>query len=130
MKPIGLKFSIDYADHAESFKEFLPRSGSISRQVALDDWGNDWFVFVLDEPFEYQLKTGEPFRFKLVQIDHVLIRSRWLGHPISDSNETSVFVLLDPENHIEHCDKFSSKDFIHICWGVALPSQTGSAIKS
>jgi hypothetical protein len=130
MKPIELKLSVGYADQNEPFKEFLPRSGSISRQIALDDWGDDWFVFMLDEPFEYQLKTDEPFRFKLVQIDHFLIRSRWLGHPVGGSDETSVFILLDPENRIEHQDRFSSSDFIHICWGTASPHETGSAIKS
>jgi len=122
--PIGLKLSVDYSDQNESFKPFLPRYGSITRQVSLDDWGDDWFVFTLDEPFEYQMETDKPFHFKVIKVNHFLIRSRWAGHSIGSSDETALFVLLDPDNRIEHQKFFSSRDFFHVCWGMTKPAKT------
>ena len=121
MTPIGLKLSVGYYDQNESFKQYLPRSGSITRQISLDDWGDDWFVFALDEPFEYQLKIAEPFRFRAIRVDHFLVRSRWVGYPIGESDQAALFILLDPENRVQQQQRFSSKDFIHICWGVTPP---------
>jgi hypothetical protein len=122
MTPIGLKLSVGYDDQNESFKQYLPRSGSITRQISLEDWGDDWFVFALDEPFEYQLKIAEPVHFKLVQVDHFLIRSRWDEHPIGGRDQTALFILIDPDNRIQQRERFSSKDFIQICWGITPPS--------
>ena len=126
MTPIGLKLSVGYFDQNESYKQHLPRSGSITRQIGLDDWGDDWFVFALDEPFEYQHKIEEPSRFKAVQVDHFLIRSRWDGHPIGGPDQTALFILLDPENRVQQQERFSSKDFIHICWGVTPPDDAAN----
>ena len=101
MTPIGFRLRVDYSDQNESFKDYLPRLGSITRQVSIQDWVGDWFVFMLDEPFEYQIKTEKPFHFKVAQIDHFLIRSRWHGRPISRSEQNALDVLLDPKNCAE-----------------------------
>jgi hypothetical protein len=122
MTPIGLKLQINYSDQNESFKDYLPRSGSISRQVSIQDWVGDWFVFALDEPFEYQIKTDKPFYFKVAEIDHFLIRSRIHGRPISSSEQNHLDILLDPKNSIDSLERLSSVDFILACWGITSPS--------
>jgi hypothetical protein len=107
MMPLGLRCSVGYSDQNESFAPFLPRSGVVSRQIELTDSTLPWFVFTLEEPFEYE---GQ-------RIDYFVIAARWIGHPISGSDFTSLFVLLDPQNHAEaRCD-VSTRDFLHICWG-------------
>lgn len=126
MTLIGLRFQVGYSDQNETFKEYLPRSGSITRQVSIQDWVGDWFVFTLDEPFEYQIKTDKPFHFKVAEVDHFLIRSRWYGRPISNSEQVALDVLLDPENRVESQEQFSSGDFIQACWGITSPCKVAS----
>jgi hypothetical protein len=122
MTPIGLKLKIGYSDQAESFKNYLPRSGLITRQVSIQDWVGDWFVFTLDEPFEYQIKTDKPFYFKVAEINHFLIRSRFQGQPISSLEQNHLDILLDPKNCVDSHGQLSSADFIQACWGITLPS--------
>ncbi|SRR5579862_1040908 len=125
MTPIGLRLQVDYSDQNESFKNYLPRSGSITRQVNIQDWVGDWFVLVLDEPFEYQIKTDRPFNFKVAEIDHFLIRSRFYGQPISSLEQNHLDILLDPNNCIGSREQLFSGDFIQACWGIALPCKVG-----
>jgi hypothetical protein len=110
MTPLGLRFSVGYGDQNDSFASYLPRSGAITRQITLTDSTLPWFVFVLDEPFEYDRK----------QIDHFVIAARWVGHPIGDSDFTPLFVLLDPENRVYAADDFPSRDLIQTCWGEVI----------
>lgn len=126
MTPIGLRLRVDYSDQGESFKDYLPRSGSIIRQVSIQDWVGDWFVFALDEPFEYQIKTDQPFVFKVAEIDHFLIRSRWHGRPISGSEQNALDILLDPKNCVDNQERLSSADFIQACWGITSTSKVAN----
>ena len=50
----------------------------------------DWALVRLDEPFEWQLKVREPYQFRILDIDHFLIKSRWSDHSIGDAQPTSV----------------------------------------
>jgi hypothetical protein len=94
---IGSKIKIEYFDQNESFKEFLPRTGEVIQQLT-DEYDNkNWFLVKLDAPFEYQLKTGDYFQFKLIKCKKLLIRSRIKDEEIDSSGGTSVFILLIPD---------------------------------
>ena len=56
---IGSDLKVGYADQNESFAAYLPRTGTVVRQITLEDWGGDWLVLQLHEPFEYQLGSLE-----------------------------------------------------------------------
>ena len=116
---IGANLTVGYADQNESFAAYLPRTGTVARQITLEDWGSDWLVLQLHESFEYQLgslQTG----FRAARIIHFLVRSRWAGHAIG-ARQTSVFLLLDAHHVLETKQQFRSTDFIHICWGIIPP---------
>ena len=53
-----------------------------------------WYLLELDQPFDYQIKVGEPYQFRGTTITHFLIRSRWLVHALGGPEPVSVFVLL------------------------------------
>jgi hypothetical protein len=116
---IGSQLTVGYGDHNDAFAVYLPRTGTVVRQIALEDWGSDWLILQLVDPFDYQLgslHTG----FRAVVITHFLIRSRWDGCPIG-ARQTSVFLLLDPDRLLETKHTFRSTDFLHICWGTIPP---------
>ena len=75
---IGRELTVGYADQNESFAAYLPRTGTAVRQVTVEDWGNDWSVLQLHEPFEYQLGSLDT-GFRAATITHFLVRSRWLS---------------------------------------------------
>ena len=123
--PTAVTKSYDYADlirsefvvsdsDSSSFAAFLPRAGTAVRQIALEDWGDDWLVIQLHEPFEYQLGSLDT-GFRAVQIERFLVRSRWAGHPIG-SQPTSVFLLLDTSQLLDTNKTFRSADFLHVTW--------------
>ena len=91
---IGTRVRIEYFDHSEHMASILPRQGNIIRQLQAENNVNDWFLVELDEPFEYQIKVAEPFTFRILNCDRILIRSRWKGKRIGDKKPTSVFILL------------------------------------
>jgi hypothetical protein len=112
---IGCDFIITDSD-SSSFAAYLPRKGTAIRQIALEDWGSDWLVLRLHNPFEYQLGTLDT-GFRAVRIDHFIVRSRWTGHPIG-SQPTSVFLLLDTDHLLDTSEEFRSADFLHITWAM------------
>jgi hypothetical protein len=57
-----------------------------------------------------------------VHIDHFIIAARWIDHSIGGSDLTPLFVLLDPQNHVESGGELSSRDLIQICWGEVVHS--------
>lgn len=77
---------------------------------------DNWYLVQLDEPFEYQKKVGEPYTFKLLRHDKVLIRSRWEGHEVGEPSETSVFLLLPPWNFSDEDDSFETGRCEHVAW--------------
>ena len=119
---IGSDFIVTDSDNS-SFGAFLPRTGTAVRQIALEDWGSDWLVLRLHNPFEYQLGSLDT-GFCAVRIEHFVVRSRWAGHPIG-SESTSVFVLLDTDQLLCTNEIFRSADFLHVTW--ALISRVDSS---
>jgi hypothetical protein len=115
---LGQEIAVEYFDQNDNFKALLPRSGRIVRELSLSDWGSGWNLLELDEPFDYQHKVAEPYVFKLLHITQLLIKSRWEGFAIGAAEPTSVFVLLIPDPSIFGNENISSKDFIHVCWGM------------
>jgi len=115
---LGQQITVEYFDQNETFKSLLPRSGHLVRELSLTDWGAGWNLLQLDEPFDYQHKVAEPYVFKNIHITHLLIKSRWEGFAIDGDQPASVFVLLVPDPLICGDENVSSKDFIHVCWGM------------
>jgi hypothetical protein len=115
---IGSDLEVGDAEN-QSFATYLPRAGKVVRQIALDDWGTDWLVLQLHEPFEYQLGSLDT-GFRVSAITHFVVRSRLLGHPIG-AQRTSVFLLLDADHLLDTKQQFRSTDFIHISWAMIPP---------
>ena len=88
-----------------SFDALLPVHGTLSRQVALEDWGSDWLVLSLEQ----SLCVGGN------EYHHVLVRSRWAGVPIGVM-PCSVFVLLDPRGAALKGVLLRSSDFEQAPW--------------
>jgi hypothetical protein len=116
---IGSALAVGYADQNESFAAYLPRTGTVARQITLEDWGSDWLVLQLDEPFEYQLGSLD-IGFRATTVTHFLVRSRWASHTIG-AQQTSVFLLVDADHVLDTRHQFRSTDFIHVCWGMIPP---------
>ena len=108
-----------YADQNDAFAAHLPRSGTVARQIALEDSGSDWLVLQLADPFEYQLGSPDT-GFRAVTLTHFVVRSRWAGCPIGEP-QTSVFLLIDPDRVLDTKNSFRSTDFVHIAWGMIPP---------
>ena len=113
---IGTDLTVGYSDQNESFAPYLPRTGTVVRQIALEDWGSDWLVLQLHDPLDYQLGSLDT-GFRGVRITEFIVRSRLIGQPIG-SPWTSVFVLLDPDHALDTKQQFRSTDFIHITWAM------------
>jgi hypothetical protein len=84
----------------------LPRRGTLTKQLALDDWGTDWLVLHFDEPLEYDNASHS----------YVLIRARWIGVPIGEEF-CPVFVLFDRDGVLAAQDRWESADFQFESWG-------------
>jgi hypothetical protein len=91
-----------------------------SSQFFRRERGSDWLELQLHDPFEYQLASLDT-GFRAVDITHLIVRSRWIGHPIGPQR-TSVFVLLDPDHLLDSNQPYCSADFIHITWAMIQPS--------
>ena len=115
---IGLKVKIDYFDHNEDFRKILPRTGKISRRLTGKNGATDWFLVVLDIPFEYQIKVGETLQFRSLHCKEILIRSRWEGCEIKGAKETSVFILLIPPEILIKDGPVDTDALYHVAWGV------------
>jgi hypothetical protein len=102
---IGRAATVEPCGENISLDPFLPRRGTLVRQLALADWGSDWLVFTLDEPFEYRGSMIRTF----------LIRARWVGHPIG-SDFCPVFLLLDRQNSLCAKEQWVSQDFQFESW--------------
>jgi hypothetical protein len=94
------------------FDKFLPRHGRFIRQVALADWGSDWLVFELAEPFSYEETS----------VSYCIIRARWTGCPIG-SEFCPVFVLTDNRHALSMQHHWSSKDFQFTAWAEVSVSE-------
>ena len=119
-KNVSQRVRIEYADQNEAFASLLPRSGVITRRCSDIAGNSDWCLLRLDEPFEYQLKVGEPFRHRLLHVGHLLVRSREAGHAVGETEPTAVFILLVDDTQVPVQDPFNPTSYVHIAWGTAL----------
>jgi hypothetical protein len=99
-----------------SFDAGLPRAGTLTRQIGLGDWGDDWLVMTFEEPLNYK---GEP-------VPYCLIRARWNGCPVG-SEFCPVFVLTDAHGAVTRKNQLASSDFQFVSWAeIELAAQPGS----
>jgi len=112
------RLQIDYDDHGECFAKYLPRTGSAVSEHTSSSGVGPWVLLCLDTPFEYQLRIGEPYQFRLARIEAFLIRSRWQGHNIGDLEDVSVFILLVEEGERPAKAVIDSSEYLHIAWGM------------
>lgn len=118
---IGKRIVLQYYDQNERMQEFLPRVGTIVRRDVSGDWGDNWFLVKLDQPFDYEgaqtVRAGTIQTLPGVfQVSHFLIRSRWVGEEIGPDAEVSVFVLVVKQPHPEG-EIFEASDYPWGCWG-------------
>jgi len=100
---IGRTISIEYFDQNNDFESIFPRTGRIlSRHIT--DNANDWYLIDLDEPFKYNGRNN----------NQLLIRSRWEGETLKN---TSVFVLLIPDQELVKNEIINIDEFEHVAWG-------------
>jgi hypothetical protein len=120
-----MRLRVEYSDQNESFARYLPRVGQTTRSFTSDAGTPGWFLFELDEPFEYQLKVGEAFRFREIVVTHFLLRSRWAGYDIGSATPTSVFLLLVEEGAVPLKGPIHVEDYVQIAWGMCTREKGG-----
>jgi len=120
-----MRLRVEYSDQNKSFARYLPRVGQTTRSFVSDDGTRGWFLFELEEPFEYQLRMGEPLRFREVVVTHFLLRSRWEGHELGALEPTSVFVLLVEEGAVPLKEPIHVQDYVHVAWGMCTREPGG-----
>lgn len=99
-----------------SFDTNLPRSGVLTQQVSLGDWGNDWLVMTFHEPLTYD---G-------AHLPYCLVRARWNGCPVG-SEFCPVFVLADIHSALKQKDHWMSSDFQFVSWAeIEITAQPGN----
>jgi len=119
----GERIVVEYGDQNDGMERFLPRSGTIVRWLRAKNWGTDWCLVKLDQPFDYEI-NGKGFIKRAlltpteIHVTHFFIKSRWVGESIEARHETSVFVLLVDQPPPEEQEVFDSEDFYHACWGM------------
>jgi hypothetical protein len=120
-----MRLRVEHSDQNESFARYLPRVGQTTRSLTSDAGTPGWFLFELDEPFEYQLKVGETFRFREIVVTHFLLRSRWAGYDIDGATPTSVFILLVQEGAVPLKEPIHVEHYVHIAWGMCTRETGG-----
>ena len=113
---IGTQVNIEYFDQNDSFASLLPRRGTIVRQLRSEKGVDDWFLIRIDDPFDYQINN--PNSFSLLHCENILIRSRWKGYKIGETEPTSVFILLIPDDNLLNNEVIKVEQFYHIAWGM------------
>ena len=74
---MGLKqFLVEYFDQNESFAQFLPRVGQVIGDFSDTAGNSGWYLLKSNQPFDYQIKVGDPYPFRGTSITHFLVRSR------------------------------------------------------
>jgi len=120
------QFLVEYSDQNESFAHFLPRPGQVIGNFT-DTVGNSgWHLLELNQPFDYQIKVGDPFQFRETTITHFLIRSRWQGHAPGGPEPVSVFVLLVEKGSVPTDGPVEVKHYIDAAWGMCRVAHEGA----
>ena len=104
-----MRLRVEYFDQNESFAAQLPREGVVVAQPKSGDSDLSWYLVRLDAPVTYEHAV----------YTHVLLASRWDGHPLVGPEPTSVFILLVPPPHTSVVDGFSHKRYLHVAWGMS-----------
>jgi hypothetical protein len=120
-----MRLTIEYSDHNEAFARYLPRAGRVTGTFVSDVGTPGWCLLELDDPFDYQLKTGEPYRFLEIVVTHFLLRSRLAGRDIGDATPTSVFILLVEHGALPVKSPIHVEDYVHIAWGTCTRDAAG-----
>ena len=120
-----MRLRVEYSDQNKSFAAYLPRVGQTTRSFVSDDGTSGWFLLELDEPFEYQLKVGEAFRFREIVVTHFLIRSRWQGHDVGAREPTPVFVLLVEKGALPLKEPIHVQHYVQAAWGMCTREPGG-----
>jgi hypothetical protein len=115
---INTRVRIEYYDQNERMASILPRRGVIIRQLQAENNVDGWFLVQLDDPFDYQIKIAEPFTFRILNCDRILIRSRWHGQQVGEAEPTSVFILLVLDETSLKEEPIRVKQFYHVAWGM------------
>lgn len=113
---IGVRVRIDYDDQNESFATRLPALGTVTARCTSTTGPDDWYLVELEKPLDYQHQIGPHFQFKRLDISRVLVRSRWLGEPLSPTTSSSVFLLLVSDDQAVDPKYLNVDDYIFICW--------------
>jgi hypothetical protein len=108
MDIIGKKVLLAYSDQNEDYGQLLPRIGTIEKRLASDNVDN-WFLFNLDEPFNYNGTTNTK----------LLIRSRWQGIEIGNEDNVSVFIVQIPDNSVIKGNTVNILQENLMAWGTA-----------
>jgi hypothetical protein len=74
-------------------------------------------ALTLDDAFDYQVKVGEPFRFRGATVTHFLLRSREQGADAGGPGIVSVFVLLVEQDMLPTEEPLEIRDYLQACWG-------------
>jgi len=109
---------LEYLDQNEDFAACLPRTGRIAGRFTSTSGVDDWYLVSLDEPISYQIRIGEPYVFRLLETDHVLIRSRWSGQDVGETEPTSIFLMLVDPSQLPLSTPIRIQDFHHVAWGM------------
>jgi hypothetical protein len=107
-----VRIKISYSDQNESFGSALPSSGvigTVARQLAIEDWGDNWSLVDLEAPFSY---GG-------LEHSHMVVKSRWQGYNLGGREPTSIFILLVPDPKVLEKASVCSSDFEQAAWGMA-----------
>jgi hypothetical protein len=107
-QPVGRTVEVSYFDQNEAFSAQLPRDGNVLDRLTAGGV-DDWFLVRLHRPVAWE---GTSY-------SHVLIRSRWEGYELSESEKVSVFILLVPDDRLPGGGQFEVDDYVHVAWGYA-----------
>ena len=121
-----MRVKVEYSDQNEPFAAYLPRVGQAVRSLVCDDGTLGWFLFELDEPFEYELRMAEALLFPKGLVTHFLLRSRWKGYELGAAEPTSVFILLVEKGALPLKESVHIKDYVHIAWGMCSREPSGA----
>jgi hypothetical protein len=116
------RLRLEYFDQNEGFAACLPRSGRVIRPVR-DAHDQIWSLVELDQAISYQVALPGHFTFHQIDTECVLLRSRWVGHSVGDSEPTSVFIVLVEPKQMPLVEPIQVEAYHHVAWGMCHTEQ-------
>ena len=114
----NVRVKIEYADQNEDFAASLPVTGRPLRPLSADNDPRPWWIVVLDQPIEYQLKVGEPYEFRLIRSSELVIGTRENNRAIGGREPTAVHIYLPLRAEATARSDLKVSEFYHVAWGV------------